>query len=412
MSNCAFRLPPSAFRWVLCTLAVFLCGSDWPGFRGRDGRGVSDETNLPLEFGDDENVAWKVPLPGSGPSSPIVVGGRVVVTAASGPRQDVLHLLAFEAADGELAWHRQFWATGSSLYNEAGGVAANTPASDGQSLFAFFSSGDLACFDLEGNLRWMRGLGSDYPAARNDVGMASSPLVVGRTVVVQMESESDAFAAGLDTTTGLTRWRLPREKGASWCSPAVLRGLTPEEDLVLVQSRNRLTAHEPDTGRQRWQFETECHTIASLTTWAGTVYLPANGLNALKLWPQGGVELAWYAPVLSSGYPSPTVCGGRSYTIKSAGVLACGDVRDGSVLWQLRLKGSFWASPVIADGHLIAVNRDGLAQVVRLEDDHGELVAERQLEPGIRASPAVADGAIYFRSDEHLWKIAYAVSER
>ena len=267
---------------VLSGMLVFIgVGGDWPCFRGPDGTGVSNETHLPTTFGEGENIAWKVPLPGRGPSGPIVVGGRVVVTAASGPRQDVLHVLTLDAESGETVWHRRLWATGSSLYNNFGGVAANTPASDGRSIFAFFSSGDLACFDLEGNLRWLRGLGSDYPNARNDVGMASSPLVVGDTVVVQMESQGDSFAAGLDTATGETRWRIAREQEATWSSPTVFRGGNSGKDVVLMQSRSRLTAHDPRTGRQLWEFETLCHTMASVTTCGSVVYLPANGLNAL-----------------------------------------------------------------------------------------------------------------------------------
>jgi outer membrane protein assembly factor BamB len=397
----------TAFRVAFCGLVVAICaGSDWPGFRGPDGRGASDETGLPTSFSESENLAWKVPLVGTGPSSPIVVGGRVIVTAASGPRQDLLHVMAFDAESGELVWHRQLWATGSSLCNSFGGVAANTPAGDDRSIFAFFSSGDLACFDVEGNLRWLRGLGSDYPDARNDVGMAASPCVVGQTVIVQMECLGDSFAAGLDTATGTTRWHIPREKGSAWCSPTVLRGGMPGGDAVLLQSRSSLTANDPLTGRQLWSFDTQCHTIATVTGEAGIAYLPANGLTALR--PQsGGVELLWHEPILRSGNSSPIVWKGRAYTIKSPGILVCGDAGDGRVLWQLRLKGPFWASAAVAGEHLVAVSQDGLVQVVRLGDSGGEVVGSSQLgDSPILASPAVADGAVYFRSNQFLWKFA------
>ena len=194
-------------------------GSDWLQFRGTEGNSISDERGLPRAFGEGENVAWKAPLPGKGPSSPIVVGDQVVVTAASGPRQDRLHVLAFDAGTGRLRWERQLWATGHTDCNPFGGVAANTPASDGRLIFAFFSSNDLACFDLEGNLKWLRGLAYEHPATRNDVGMASSPLVVGDTVVVQLENEADSFVAGLDVATGETRWQRQRQDGSVWCSP-------------------------------------------------------------------------------------------------------------------------------------------------------------------------------------------------
>ena len=180
-------LIPFCLKGPLLRLVVLLSGADWRQFRGPDSSGVSGEKKLPTHLGAKENLAWKAPLPGTGPSGPIVVAGRVFVTAATGPHQERLHLLAFDAATGKLRWHRQLSATGQTVCNPFGGVAIPTPASDGKRVFAFYSSNDLACFDLDGNLLWFRGLAYERPLTRNDVGMGSSPLVVGDTVVVQME---------------------------------------------------------------------------------------------------------------------------------------------------------------------------------------------------------------------------------
>ncbi len=388
--------------------AVGMCsGSDWLHFRGTDNRSVSDEKNLPTTFGEGRNVAWKVPLPGRGPSSPIVVGGRVVVTCSSGPRQDRLHVLAFDAATGKLQWERQLWATGSTICNPYGAVANNTPASNGELIFAFYSCNDLACFDLDGNLKWLRGLGSDYPNARNESGMASSPLVLGDVVIVQLENQGESFVAGIDLATGETRWRLERQRDAVWCSPTILRGSTPDEDIVLLQTRGHLTGHDPRTGKLLWDYEADCHTIASATTSAGRIYLPANGLHVLEYDGKArGAKLLWYERRLRGNNSSPVVHDGRVYRIKPPAILMCARADDGEILWQLRLKGTMWATPVVADGHLYAVNHDGLVQVVRLGQE-GELVGTSQVDRGMLASPAVAGGAIYFRSDAHLWKVAF-----
>jgi len=387
-----------------------LAGADWPCFRGPGGTGSASGavTALPTEFGNEgKNVAWKVPLPGRGPSSPIVVDGRVVVTASGGPREDRLHVLAFDAETGERLWHRELWATGHTICHGFGAVAGPTPASDGRLIFAFYSSNDLACFDLEGNLKWFRGLAYEHPKARNDVGMASSPAVIRDTVIVQIENQGDSFAAGLDTATGETRWLKAREDGAIWSSPAVLPGATREQDVVLMQSRSKLTAQNAHTGEHLWEYETSCHTMSSALVAGGIVYLPSHGLHSLKPQPDGrGFERLWYEQRLSSGPSSPVAQGGRVYTLKSPGILVCGDAKTGEVLWQLRLKGPFWASARIAGGHAYCVNHAGEVQVVRLDDDKGELVATNQIDKAILASPAVADGAIYFRSDEHLWKVA------
>ena len=382
-------------------------GSDWRHFRGTDNCSVSGEKNLPKTFSDDEHVAWKVPLPGRGPASPIVVAGRVIVTCSSGARQDRLHVLSFDAGTGERRWERQLWATGSTICNPYGAVANNTPGSNGRLIFALYSSNDLACFDLDGNLKWLRGLGYDHPMARNESGMASSPLVVDETVIVQLENQGESFVAGIDVATGLTRWRLDRQHDAVWCSPTVFRGKTGDEDLVLLQTRGLFAGHDPRTGKRLWEYEADCHTIASCTTSGDTIYLPANGLHALRYDPATrGVKPLWYERRLRGGNSSPVVHEGRVYRIKSPAILLCADAADGNTLWQVRLKGAIWATPVLADGHLYVVNHDGLVQVVRL-GEKGELVGTSQIERGILASPAVADGALYFRSDAHLWKVAF-----
>jgi len=281
-------------------------GGDWPQFRGSDNNSVSDQKKLPVTFDGNCNLAWKVPLPGRGPSSPIVVAGRVVVTSASGPGQDRLHVLCFDAESAKLLWERQLWATGHGIVQPFGGVAAPTPASDGRRIFAFYSSNDLACFDLEGNLNWLRGLALDYPAVRNDVGMASSPLVLGKTVIVQLDTPGESFVAGIDAGNGETRWRIERKPGAIWASPTVLRGNTREEDIVFLQSRSRLTAHHPHTGRLLWDYETSCHTIASVTTCGDCVYLPSWGLHALRYDPaKRSGKFLWHEPRLRSANSSP-----------------------------------------------------------------------------------------------------------
>ena len=102
---------------------------------------------------------------------------------------------------------------------------------------------------------------------------------------------------------------------------------------------------------------------------------------------------------------SPVAVDGRVYRVKSPAILICADAADGSILWQVRLKGPVWSTPVVADGHAYVVNHKGLVQVVRL-GKKGELVGTTQIDPDVLASPAVADGALYFRTDRHLWKAA------
>ena len=175
------------FSIILVGLLAFETMADdwqantWPGFRGPLGNPVAERGPVPPESFDlrsGENVAWSVELPGRGPAAPIVAGGTVFVTASDGlPQQDRLHLLAFDAQSGRLRWHRRWFATGKTWVHPFGAVAQNTPCSDGRKVVAYYSSNDLVCFDMDGNLLWQRGLGFEHPRARNDTGMASSPCI-------------------------------------------------------------------------------------------------------------------------------------------------------------------------------------------------------------------------------------------
>jgi outer membrane protein assembly factor BamB len=390
---------------LIVTLLPALLAADWRQFRGSDNNPVAAEEKPPTKFGEDQNVAWKAPLVGDGVSGPIVVGDRVIVTASSGAvEQDRLHVLAFDAASGKQLWHRQVWATGRPFHHPTSANAAPTPASDGQRIFAFYSSNDLICLDLDGNLLWYRGLGLDYPKAGNDVGMSSSPLLVGDTVVVQVESQGDSFAAGIDAATGENRWRIARPKAPNWVSPAVLRG--PQgNDHVLLQSAKELTAYEPKTGKQVWKFDAGGGGIPSVTTACSRVYAPSRGLTALDV-SGTSPELLWESNKLAPGNASPVIHDGNIYLLKDPGVLTCGDEKTGDVRWQARLKGTFWATPVIAGGHLYAANQDGQCFVVKLGGGRGEVVHTAELGEPFFASPAVAHNALYLRSEKSLFKIA------
>ncbi|HWA97123.1 MAG TPA: PQQ-binding-like beta-propeller repeat protein [Pirellulales bacterium] len=392
---------------VLILAAFAAAGADWPQFRGSESSSIADATP-PLEFdvASGKNVAWSTPLPGRGASSPIVVAGRVYVTASSGANQDRLHVLCFDSADGKQLWERQFWATGRTLCHPTSSIAAPTPASDGQRIFAFYSSNDLVCLDLDGNLQWYRGLTYDHPTAANDVGMASSPLVVGPLVIVQVECLGDSFAAAIDTTTGETRWRIDRPKVMNWCSPVLLHGKQPGADLILLQGPDGISAHDPKTGRAVWSIDRKCNGIPSPVVHDEVIYLASEGLTALgKRSTAGDPEILWATKQLDPASSSPVVQDGSVYVLNRAGALTCGDADTGEVKWRLRLKGSFWATPVVAGNYLFAANSDGEIITVKL-GDQGEIVATSALGEPVYGSPAVAGGAMFVRSDAHLSKIA------
>ncbi|MCB1091595.1 MAG: PQQ-binding-like beta-propeller repeat protein [Verrucomicrobiae bacterium] len=394
---------------VLLTFAVLLAvpslsQADWLQFRGPNGNGyVEGNAQLTTQLSPD-TIAWKAELPGRGLGSPIIVGDKVIVTAASGPEQNQLQVLCFSNADGKELWRRTFWATGRTMCHNKTCVAAPTPASDGQRIYALWSSNDLICLDLDGNLLWTRGLTLDYPNASNSLGMASSPIIVGDTLVAQIENDSESFAAGFDLETGANKWKLDRPKAANWTSPVALK--TGGELVVALQSSKGVLGVLPATGSEIWNYSNGASTIPSGAAAGDTLYIPSNGLTALRPGADGGdTKPLWNESAQNPGTASPLVIGEQVYVINGAGVLNAANRETGERLWRIRLKGPFSGSPVATDnGHLYIFNEQGVGQCVDLSGQEGKVVSEVELGETIIGTASISGNALYVRSDGHLWK--------
>lgn len=383
------------------------CSADWRGFRGTESSAVATAA-APTTWSDTENIAWKVNLPGRGLSSPIIVGDRVYLTASSGGRQDRLHVLCFNKATGEQVWERQFWATGRTVSHPTTCNAAPTPASDGERIYAFYSSNDLVCLDLDGNLQWFRGLTHDYPNASNSLGMASSLIVADGVVIAMVENDTDSMTTGVDCLTGVEVWKLERPRKANWTSPVHWKGKKPGEDLVLIQSAGGVMAIVPRTGQTKWSYDDGASTVASLVVADGVAYVPSHGVTAIRPGEStpNVAEILWQEGSLNPGTSSLAVHKDKVYFINDPGVLSCADAKTGKREYQVRMpEGHCSGSPIIAGDYLYVFNELGKGVVCDL-NNKGKVVNEHSFGQVILSTAAIADGAIYVRSDKTLWKIA------
>ena len=386
---------------VAC-LAAHARAGDWPRFLGPQGDGAAPGTQLKADLSAADKE-WSVDLPGRGLSGVLVADGRLFVTCSSGHDQSRLHVVCLDAADGRTLWHRQFRATGRTMCHEKTSVAAPTPCTDGKRVYALFSSNDLVCLDFDGNLAWLRGLTLDYPNVSNSLGMASSPVATDGTVVVQVESDSESYALGIDGETGVNRWKLDRPKAANWTSPAIVA-----PGLVALQSKDGIHAVRVRDGSVAWTYAGGASTIPSSCLHRGMLCVPSFGITALKLDendPTQEPRQAWRSAQLSPGTASPIAVAARVFTISRGDVLTAGSLEDGERLWQLRVQGPFTATPVADERHVVCVNEQGLVQLVDISGDEGVLAGSFELGDEILASPALVDGAVYLRSNTKLHKL-------
>jgi outer membrane protein assembly factor BamB len=387
-------------------LAAALRADDVPQFRGPGGLGISKETNLPTKWSGTEGVRWKADLPGRGLSNPVIAGGRVYVTATAAYQQKREVVLCFDVKTGKKLWERQVWATGATQSHEKTNMAAPTPIADGERVYALFATGDLVCYDKDGDLGWYRSLVGDYPTVGNNVGMAASPTISGDTLLICMENVGESFAVAIDKYTGKNIWRVERPRGINWVSPVVIDNAGQAE--VLFQGPTGIDAHDVASGKKNWSAPKLRHTAyATPTVGDGVVFVPSDKFTALRpAKANAEPEVLWQSLKLRPAYCSPIAHQGLIYVVGGGGVVHCADAKTGEILWSHRIEpaGAFAASPLLADGKLYITSEKGITTVLQAGKE-AKVLATNPIGETILASPVAADGAIFLRSDGALYCI-------
>jgi outer membrane protein assembly factor BamB len=283
-------------------------------------------------------------------------------------------------------------------------MAAPTPVTDGKAVYALFGTGDLVALDAEGNLLWYRSLARDYPSRGNVNGMSASPVLWKDVLIVPQDNLGDSYLAGVDVRTGENRWKTARPRDHNWASPL----LVPQGDRaqVVISALAGLSAYDARSGKESWTFPGNAFSNTTSTPVLGDGLILAPGGHLVAVRPgaeKGGPKLVWQAGRLRPNITSPLYHDKRVYVINPPNVLVCAAAADGKVLWRQRLAGgTYWASPVAADGKVYAANDAGTTTVVQVGDEP-RVLARNALGEALLATPAVAAGCIFLRSDRYVY---------
>ena len=388
---------------------------DWPRFRGPDGAGLSD-ARLPVLF-DEEDYNWRVELPGPGHSSPVVQGDRIYLTCVTG--EETRGLVCLSREDGSVLWSHEEGFQPARIH-KLNSAAASTPAVDSERVVVAWRSGQLRevkAFDHQGELLWEQVL-SPLMAFH---GGTSSPVIVDGVVLLAHDNEGGetrSFLTGLDAGTGEMLWMHPREttgKRAAYVTPAVRRLDDGSAEVIFASTAHGLTALDAKSGELRWEvpelFNARCVgsplVIEGPTDLEDVIFATAGtggggkdsagvGFNE-----EGKAEMIYSVRRGLPYVPTPVAYQGRLYLWADGGTLACVDAQDGTELWRERVDGMYYGSPICAGGNLYAMSTDGELVVVAAADTF-HLRARVDLGEATQATPAVAGGVMYLRTDTHL----------
>ena len=416
---CILALVIVSSLWVVCHCTW---AADWAQFRGPGGTGVSGETGLPLTWNAEENLVWKVPLPGYGASCPIVVGAKIFVTYYGGYGQDsenpgeqeslALHLVCHDRDTGDVLWDRaldpQLPDQPYEQFLPEHGYASATPASDGTAVYACFGRSGVWAFDLDGNQLWHADVGSNT----HIFGSANSPLIVDDYVIVNASVESGTLIA-FDKQTGEEVWRADGIVDA-WNTP-VLATLPHGEKEVVVNTSGKILSFDPQNGTLLWECASaETYICPSVVFHDGIVYA-IGGRNsqviAVRAGGRGDVtetHQLWLAEE-SSNVPSPVYHEGHLYWVNDGGFAHCVDTQTGETVYKERVAGAgkTYASAVMAEGRLYVVTWHDGTFVIDAKPEF-KILAHNVLDGDdsiFNASPAVSDGQVFLRSNKYLYCI-------
>jgi outer membrane protein assembly factor BamB len=394
--------------------------TEWPQFRGPTGQGISAAVNVPVKWSAEESVAWKVEVPGKGWSSPVLSRGRLYLTSAVGDSATggvTLHALCLDATDGHTLWDTEVFGAvpeEATKMHRKNSLASPSPIVTADRLFVHFGHMGTAALDLAGKVLWRQSEIKYDPAH----GTGSSPALVDGSLIFNCDGRAEPFVVALDAATGAIRWKTERNSVAknqfSFSTPLAIQADGATQ--VISAGSGFVGGYNPRDGHELWRVNYgDGYSVVPRPIFAHGLIYVSSGFNTAILHairPDGAkgdateTNIAW---TQNKGVPksaSMLVLGDEIYFVADNGIANCADARTGEIHWSERLAGGFSASPVAAEGRVYFQNETGTGYVIKAGKTY-ELLATNDLAEPTLASYAVADGALYIRSEKYLRKIAH-----
>ncbi len=384
----------------------------WPLFRGPDGSAQSEATTIPATWTTDD-YNWRVKLPGTGHSSPVILGNRVFVTCAVD--QDATRIIrCLDTADGGLVWKQSFPSAPHSKH-QFNGYASSTPAVDRDRVYTMWATPEqftvLALDTEKGHEVWRRELG---PFA-SEHGFGASPILFEDLLIVPNDQDGESFIVALDRVAGKTRWKAERRTGwAAFSTPCIFRPPRGKPQLILTSQAHGISALSPYDGKPIWEVGPfEQRAVNSPMIAGGLVFASCGSGGVGKQMfavrpgnPDEGIE-AEVAYELEKPLPyvcTPVAHGELLFLWFDKGIVTCLDAPTGKIHWQERVGGDFFGSPVRVADRIYCISRKGEVVVLAAAGEF-ELLGRIDLEEPSHSTPAIADGVMYLRTASHLMSI-------
>ncbi len=370
---------------------------DWPWWRGSTGLNVAPEQSVPTSWSETDNVVWKAAVPGRGHGTPTIVGGRIFLCTAN-ENEESQSVVCFDRKTGDQLWLKTVHTGGLPARSEMHpvGTHANcTVACDGNAVFVGFLNSQqvtATSLTLDGEIQWQQDLG--YFASR--FGYGPSPCLYKSLAIFAADNRGGGFIAAVHRDTGDIVWRIARNNADSY-SPVVVATIDGTDQL-LISGDNHVASYDPLTGEELWSCPGTTDTTCGTAVWQDNLVFASGGYpeqqticidatTGKKVWDD---RVKCYEQ-------SMLVANGHLFAVNNDGIAICRETRTGKVKWKQRLQGGISASPLLVGDLIFATNESGTTWVFEANPDQYKQVAKNQLGSESFASLIACGGRIYAR---------------
>jgi outer membrane protein assembly factor BamB len=384
---------------------------NWPCWRGPNGDGTSIETNIPTKWDSITNIVWKIPVPGTGYSSPVVWKDKLFLVTARIETQEKV-LLCYDCKSGKLLWQKTVLKTTFEKKHDNNSYASGTPATDGIRVYVSFLDGQdvvVAAYDFSGKQIWVQRPGT----FSSPHGYSCSPALFDDKVIINGDSQGDSFVAALSRTDGHIIWKISHDRPAHSFSTPIFRKMAGKMQMIFCGDKE-IASYNPDNGTRYWFVSGPSEDFCSSPVYnekSGLVLVssawPVRNLVAIKPDGLGDVtksHVVWQSRKGAYYVPSPVCTVEYLFTTMTTGEVHCIEVATGNILWVEDL-GTQYSSPVLANGLVYMPNDEGIITVIK-PGPKFEYVAKNSIGERMYASPAISNGKIYLRGFQHLFCIS------
>ena len=386
---------------------------NWNQYRGYGGDGRADAADLPVEFGESQNVKWKVPMQGKAWSSPVIWGDDIWLTNAQ-PDGKQMFAVRVDANSGKvLKTILVFENSDPKFCYPMNSYATPTPVVEANKVYVHFGVHGTACLDAQsGKTLWER---RDLKCNHHR-GPASSPIVWNDLLILLFDGFDVQYVVALNKNTGKTVWKHKRafdfkttngDRMKAYCTPTVIEHKGRVQ--LICPAAVATEALDPKTGKVLWTVRHGGMNASARPIYGDGLLFISNGMGSMVAVNPSGkgdvtkVYVAWSTKRNVPKKSSLVFLDGHLYMISDNGVASCLVAKTGKVVWSERLTGDLAASPILAKGKLYFFDRAGKAPVIAAATKFKKL-ANNKLPEGCMASPAISGNAMIVRTTGHLYR--------